>query len=118
MIVKAILKNGIKQADTPVGVEYKSTTYLKASDEYLVEFTKEQLEANRISPAQGRTQLNREGKLDLVENYIADSGNTELKIFWGHATFWDKTTDQVKSLATAFSIDLEVFWASAKAINI
>lgn len=104
--------------DIPEGLEYKSATYRPESDDYLITFSPEQLEANRITAAQGRTQLSREGKLQQIADHVAQSQNEELQIFWEYATFWDKTTPIIKQFLQAFGIDVEDFWTKAKSIAI
>ena len=102
----------------PQGLEFDRVIYQPITDDYLVIFTPKQLEANRITPAQGRAQLSRDSKLAAVDTYIEQSDNQELKIFWEYSTFWDRNTPTVKALAQSFSIDLDTFWASAKAIEL
>ena len=118
MIVEKILLDGEFVPDIPEGLEYKSATYRVETDDYILTFSPEQLEAQRITPAQGRAQLSRDSKLAAVATYIEQSDNEELKIFWEYSTFWDRNTPTVKALAQAFSIELDSFWASAKAIEL
>ena len=118
MVVQKILKNGSYVPDIPSDLKYEEIVYQRETDNYLVKFSKEQIEANRITPAQGRAQLSRDSKLAAVATYIEQSDNQELKIFWEYSTFWDRNTPTVKALAQAFSIELNSFWASAKAIEL
>lgn len=104
--------------DIPQGLQYKSVTLNNDGQTYTVEFTPEQLKNNRITPAQGRAQLNREGKLSAVAAHIEQGSNEELKIFWEYSTFWDKNTPTLQSLAQGFSIDLEDFFSKAKSIQL
>lgn len=119
MIVQKIQnENGAFVPDIPEGLEYKSATYRPETDDYLITFSPEQIEANRITPSQGMTQLSRDNKLADIENYISNAQDAELTIFWERAVFWDKNSAIVKSLANAFNIDLEVFWQAAKQIEV
>lgn len=111
-------KNGTFVPNIPEGLQYKSAFYRPETDDYLISFSSEQLEANRIRPAQGRAQLSREGKLTQIAAYIEQGSDEELKIFWEYSTFWDRNTATIKSLATAFQIDLNDFWSKAKAIEL
>ena len=118
MIVQKKTENGQIVPNIPQGLEYERVIYQPITDDYLIIFTPEQLESNRITPAQGRAQLSRDSKLAAVATYIEQSDNDELKIFWEYSTFWDRNTPTVKALAQSFSIDLDTFWASAKAIEL
>lgn len=118
MIVEKIFKNGAFGPNIPEGLEYQAVRLNPDGQTYTITFSQEQLEANRITPAQGRAQLSREGKLTQITTYIEQGSNEELKIFWEYSTFWDRNTQTVKGLATAFQIDLNSFWLSAKAIEL
>ena len=118
IVQKTQNESGAFVPNIPEGLSYQSATYRAETDDYLITFTPEQLEANRISPAQGKTQLSRLGKLQAVRNLVTNSGNEELEIFWEYATFWDKNTATVQSLAQAVGVDLEQFWIDAKQISL
>ena len=118
IVQKTQNESGAFVPDIPEGLEYKSAIYRAETDDYLITFSPEQIEANRITAAQGRTQLIREGKLAQIGAYIEQSESEELKIFWEYSTFWDKTTPTVKALAANFSIDLNAFWIAAKQIEV
>ncbi|WP_421752936.1 hypothetical protein [Croceimicrobium sp.] len=118
MIVQSKIDNGLKQADIPQGLEYESATYRPSTDDYVIKFTPEQEEANRITPAQGRAQLDRDGLLSDISNHIEQSSNTELRIFWEYSTYWDRTTPTIQALASGFGIDLSQFWKKAKKIQL
>jgi hypothetical protein len=118
IVQKTQNENGAFVPDIPEGLEYRSAIYREETDDYLVTFSAEQQDANRISPAQGRTQLSRDGKLRNVTNSIMSSASEEVQIFWEFATFWDRNTPTVKALAEQYKIDLDVFWVKAKAIEV
>lgn len=119
MIVKKIqLENGTFGPDIPEGLKYKSARLNQDGQTYTITFTPEQRAANRISIAQGRAQLHRDGKLAQVEQYIEQGANVELKIFWKHEPSWDKYSPSVCYLAQHFQIDLDEFWSKAKMIEL
>lgn len=118
MIVQKIKKNGVFGPDIPTELEYHSARLNEDGQTYTITFTEEQREANRITPAQGRAQLARDGKLAQIDSYIQNSDSDDLNIFWEYATFWDRTTPTIQQLATSFQIDLETFWQSAKKIQL
>lgn len=119
MIVQKIqLENGTYGPNIPKGLEYQLARINEDGQTYTIIFSEEQKEANRISPAQGKTQLHRENKLSQIAQHIEQGSNEELKIFWEYATFWDRHTASVKALAQHFEIDLDEFWSKAKMIEV
>lgn len=119
MIVQKIQnENGTFVPSISEGLEYQAVRLNQDGKTYTITFSTEQLEANRITPAQGRAQLSREGKLTQVATYIEQGSNEELKIFWEYSTFWDRNTATVRGLAADFQIDLNDFWSKAKAIEL
>ena len=72
----------------------------------------------KITAAQGRVQLIRENKKDAIDLYISTSNDPELKELWEYSTHWLRYSPLIIQLAGAFEIDLDKFWADAKAIQL
>jgi hypothetical protein len=116
IVQKTQNENGAFVPDIPQGMEYKSATYRADTDDYLVTFSAEQQDALKITSAQGRVQLHRIAKKSAIDNYIQNSNNEELQIFWEYSTYWLRYSPTIEQLGTQFEIDLDQFFADAKAI--
>lgn len=98
--------------------------YLAACETFNIEEPTEEViavEVLDISPAQGKTQLDRIGKYDEVIGMIEASGSRELKIFWEYATTWLITSDTIKAFAYQLGWsdkDLKDFFEEASKINV
>ena len=118
IVQKTQNESGAFVPNIPEGLEYKSATYRAKTDDYLIEFSPEQMEAQRITAAQGRIQLIRLAKKDAIDKFVAEKGNDELKVYWEYSTYWLRNSPIIIQLGEMFEIDLDSFWADAKNINI